>query len=772
MRLPLAPLVAALIPFAEAATAQERLSVLEEVIVTAQHREETAISTPISLFTMNTEQLEKQRVGSISDLNGLVPNLSIDSFPANNQTLRLFIRGVGLTDTQITQDPAVGVYLNGAYIARSAGLTFDVTELERIEVLRGPQGTLYGRNTTGGAIRLITKKPDIEALTADQTLSTGNNDLFSSKTSVNVPFAEKYATKLAYFYEDVDGFTNNDGPGGGFGDRKSEGFRLDFRADLSNTITLDYAYDNSKIRYYNYTAQAVIPRESGDGLSSVIGDIVISNDYIKYGSNRFSTLSTSVPLLPTDTKIDGHTLNTEWTINDRMTLHSITAWRELNDKTYTDFASGSTGEFRIDFNTAVLTGNGQDGNDTMYLPVVRPNLKQEQFSQEFQLVGSLNESIQYLAGLYYFWEKADENGQPLHHIFDVFPFPNTADGNTLYRLSSEYNEIENDALAIFTQFTWTPDILEQRLHLTLGGRYSQDSREARREVTDMTVLDLGTSIANLLPPSQFSANPDHDFDDASYTFISQYDLRDDFNVYAKYAGAYKSGGFNIRDPEEDGFNNGFKEEKLNAWEMGFKGEALDRRVRLSSAVFYQKFEDFQYNFQIPGTISGTRVFNIDNGEMSGVELEVMALPTTGLLLQLSYAYLDSKLDDVDNPFTGQIEGASFGNAPENTYSFIAAYTFPNTAVGVVNANASYNYVDKRNVESETTYRDAYDLINARVSLSEIPGLGGQWEIALWGKNLADNDYVAFALDNLPQASRAVIWGDGRSYGLDVTYRYR
>ncbi|MEZ5502377.1 MAG: TonB-dependent receptor [Halioglobus sp.] len=763
MRLPIAVLVVATAPLAQSALAQGRETMLEEVLVTAQHRTESAMSTPISLFTMSTDQLEKQRVGSISDLNGLVPNLAIDNFPANNQTLRLFIRGVGLSDTQITQDPAVGVYLNGAYIARSAGLTFDVADLERIEVLRGPQGTLYGRNTTGGAIKLITRKPDLENLAVDQTLSAGNNSLFSSKTSVNVPFAQKYATKLAYFYQDVDGFTNNDGPGGGFGDRKSEGFRLDFRADLSDAVTLDYGYDNSRIKYYNYTAQAVLPRESGSGLLSIIGDI--ASNYIQYSSNRFSTLATSVPLEPTDTTIAGHTVNVEWTINDKMTLHSITAWRELQDKTYTDFASGSTEQFRIDFNTAVL-GAGA-GDEKLVLPLVRPDLKQQQFSQEFQLLGNFNDSLEYLAGLYYFWEDAKEDGQPLHHIFDAYPFGT----GTIYDLSAEYNKIENSALAFFTQFTWTPDVLERRLHLTLGGRYSSDSREADRQVTDEVVLDNVTSVTNVLPPSYFSANPDHDFDDTSFTFITEYDLQEQFNVYAKYAGAYKSGGFNIRDPEEEGFSNGFKEEKLNAVEIGFKGEALDRRVRLSSAVFYQKFEDYQYNFQIPGTISGTRVFNIDNGEMSGIELEVMAIPTTGLLLQLSYAYLDSKLDDVDNPFTGQVESASFGNAPKHTYSVVVGYTFPATSIGVVNANTSYNYVGKRDPQSETTYRDAYDLINARVALTEIPGLGGQWEVALWGKNLADNNYEAFTLDNLPQASRAVIWGDGRSYGLDVTYHY-
>lgn len=766
MRLHSAVMVIALIATTPSAMSQGRANALEQVLVTAEYRTESAMSTPISLVTLSREQLEKQRISSISDLNGLIPNLNIDNFPSNNQTLRLFIRGVGLTDTQITQDPAVGVYLNGAYIARSAGLAFDVAQLERIEVLRGPQGTLYGRNTTGGAIKLITKKPDLKALSAEQTLSAGNNSLFSSKTSLNLPFADKYAAKLAYFYEDVDGFTNNNGPGGGFGDRKSEGFRLDFRADFSDRLTLNYGYDHSKIQYYNYTAQAVTPRSSGDGLLSIVGDIVVDNGYVKYGSNRFSELATSVPLLPTDTRIDGHTMNIEWAINDNLALRSITAWRELRDKTYTDFASGSTEQFRIDFNSAVIGADA--GDQRMDLPVVRPHLKQEQFSQEFQLLGSINDSIDYLAGLYYFWEQGKENAQPLHHVFDAYPFGNNG---TLYNLSSQYNEIENDALALFAQLTWTPSVLDRRLHFTVGGRFSRDSREARREVTDSTVLDLDTTVVNFLPPTVFSANPDQDFDDTSFTLIAEYDVQQDLNVYFKYAGTYKSGGFNIRDPDEEGFSNGFKEETLNAAELGLKGEGLDRRIRLSSAVFYQKFEDYQYNFQIPDTISGTRVFNIDNGEMSGVELELLALPTTGLVLQASYAYLHSKLDDVQNPFTGETENADFDNAPRHTYSLVVDYTFAPTSFGIVNANASYNYVGKRNENHEFIYRDAYDLINARIALTEIPGAGGQWEVAVWGKNLADTDYEAFALDNLPQASRAVIWGDGRGYGLDVSYHY-
>ena len=202
-------------------------------------------------------------------------------------------------------------------------------------------------------------------------------------------------------------------------------------------------------------------------------------------------------------------MNVDWTIQDRLSLRSITAWRELHDKTYTDFSSGASEGFRIDFNTAVLGANA--GEARLDLPVTRPNLKQKQFSQEFQLMGSIGDSVDYLAGVYYFWEKADEDARPLHHIFSAFPFGS----GTVYNLSAEHNRIENDALAIFSQFTWTPNTPEERLHLTLGGRISRDSREAERQVTDWTVIDQDTSLSTLLGPNEFSANPDRDFDDTS-----------------------------------------------------------------------------------------------------------------------------------------------------------------------------------------------------------------------------------------------------------------
>ncbi|MDX1735178.1 MAG: TonB-dependent receptor, partial [Halioglobus sp.] len=476
-------------------------------------------------------------------------------------------------------------------------------------------------------------------------------------------------------------------------------------------------------------------------------------------------LSTTVPLLPTDTGIDGHTLNVEWAVNDSTTLRSITAWRELQDKSYLDFSSGSAEGFRIDFNAAVIGANA--GAQRLDLPASRPDLQQEQFSQEFQLLGDIGQSLQYMTGIYYFREEAEESMMPTRHIFSAAPFA----GGTIYNIGTEYNEIDNDAWAFFSQMTWTPDILDRRLHLTLGWRHSEDSRDAVRRVTDQTVLDLDTAVSDVLPPSVFAVDTGDDYSDDSFTFIAEFDWTEDLNVYAKLAEAYKSGGFNIRDPDEEGFADGFEEEKLRAVEVGFKGDLL-RMLRFNAALFHQRFDDFQWNFQIPGTIQGTRVFNIDEGEMTGLELELMAMPLAGLFLQASYAYTDSELDDIFNPFTMELQTANFGNAPKHTYSLVMDYAFPGITIGELNLNASYNFVDDRERKSLTNYRHDYDLVNARLALSGVEAMNGEWTFALWGKNLQDSDYETFTLDNLPQADRAVIWGDGRSYGLDITYRYR
>ena len=291
---------------------------LEEVIVVAQRREESAQLTPVSLNSFDAAALDTLGITSIGDIRAQVPNFLIDQFPSSNQTLRLFIRGVGISDVQITQDPAVGVYLDGVYLARSTGLATEVADLQRIEVLRGPQGTLYGRNTTGGALNLVTVRPDLEVVGARLEAGGGNRDRLHMKASLNVPLGEHNAVKLAAVRDELDGFIDNGGSGGNFGDREATAYRFDWRWQPGALFTLDYAADWSDIESYNYTPQAVVPGEPSG--TPVDAAILSSRRFVPYGEDRFSRLSTSVPLLPNDTDIEGHALTLEWLLpsNERV----------------------------------------------------------------------------------------------------------------------------------------------------------------------------------------------------------------------------------------------------------------------------------------------------------------------------------------------------------------------------------------------------------------------------------------------------------------------
>lgn len=248
-----------------AAPAERDPSALEDIVVTAERRASTVQETPISIEAFNSEQLQLRGIEGLADLSSHVPSMTVEPFPTHNATLRLFIRGVGTSDAQVTQDPAVGVYLDGVYIARSVGLALDIADLERIEVLRGPQGTLYGRNTTGGAINLITRRPQPGAFSMQHSVTIGQRNFYLGKSTFNVPAGDDLAFKLALLGKLRDGFIENTGEGGDFGDRREAAARFDVRWLPADWLTVDYGYDWSDLEYYNYMFQAQLPPETFHG---------------------------------------------------------------------------------------------------------------------------------------------------------------------------------------------------------------------------------------------------------------------------------------------------------------------------------------------------------------------------------------------------------------------------------------------------------------------------------------------------------------------------
>ena len=818
--------------------AQSAPIALEEVIVTAQKKAESLQDTPISLTAFGAERLETDGISSLADIGSKVPSLTIEPFPINNTTLRIFIRGIGISDSQVTQDPPVGIYIDGVYVARATGTALDVAELERLEILRGPQGTLYGRNTTGGAVNLITKRPSVDAFEFKQKFVVGNRDLFTSKTSVNLPVTDTLAAKVAYLTTSQEGWLENTGPINDpsspgfvagdsedfFGSRDVQGVRLDLRWDVTDWMTVDYAYDYSDLTTVNTIYQPVTPPCGGDldscnkGQTEQIKESTSSRT--SYSDKREDELASSSPMQDSNTEIEGHSLTFAMDF-DTWQMKYIAAYRTLDDESYADLTGDGDPDFRLDSN--VYCGPAAQVAVGGCTPLVVPKISQDQTSHELQFTGDFADGrVEYIVGAYYFEENAQEDNSPLHHQLSA-PIDADPSGTTrIVNLLSQKYDVENESSALFGQFTWTPAILQDRLHLTFGYRHSEDSRFALKNQQDFIYIEsplllaLGGAaeasnpiLATLFGPAlglpssaerEFvNVEGDTDFSDDSFTFTVEFDVTDDINVYAKSVEAYKAGGFNTRDPQRDGsqgeasdgtdygfgFKEGFDSEKVQSYEIGVKSELMDRRLRLNGNLFYSEYTDIQLNQILTGTVADTKVSNAGEAEMQGMEMDITFLATRDILMLFNYAYLDTDVTKATSAATGEDISDSFVffSAPQHSYTLAVDWTITEGEWGRLNFNVSHNFMDERNGGSRSfnvakdgdksrgTFLDDYRLTNMRLGVTGMPLWGGVFQVAGWVKNVFDEEYHVTAIDNTPQIDRAVIWGEPRPYGLDFIYEY-
>jgi iron complex outermembrane recepter protein len=765
---------------------------LDPITVTAQKRVQSLQETPISIDVLNREKLELRGVGGLHDLAAQVPNLTVEPFPTHNATLRLFIRGVGPTDVQLTQDPAVGVYVDGVYVARAVGLALDVADLERIEVLRGPQGTLYGRNTTGGAINLVTRRPDPGAFSMTHRVTLGSRNQAIGRSSFNVPLTDELAVKLAVLGHVKDGFVENTGPGGDFGDREESAVRFDARW-IGDWLSADYAYERSDLRYYNYTYQNVVVSDNDKGQANLIVDYAHSQTL--YSGERLRALATTAPLEASGTKIQGHSLTLAAPLG-ALELKYIGAWRDLWDAEYQDLGGGlGSPSYRLDSHVydgpaAMVANNGQP------TPLVIPTVTQNQWTHELQLGGRIGESLQVLLGAFHFSEQGAEDRHRLNHQFSS----GIDAGNTtrLVQFVDLFWTIDNTALAGFGELTFTPEWLGRRTHWTAGYRHSEDRREALKYRTADNYVESGGG-ATLLSSGQpfFDVTASRKFRDDSFSLGAAFEATPDAHLYARAVEAYKSGGFNVRDPNVDGddgsgtpqtsdnneygfgFVDGFEPEKVRSYELGAKTEWLGRSVRLNAAAFYSDYRDLQINFLVSGSIGDTKVRNAGRAEMYGLELDATWRAAPGLAFTLAGALLEATVKEViDRNGNNVAHLFPFYSAPP--YSGVAAvdWEFWDLGWGALRAYLSYNAVGERGGLVITEERrgmtalPAYGLLNGRLVLQGVAFEGiGTLEFALWGRNLADEVYEISAIDNLPQSDRAVIWGEPRAVGLELGYRF-
>ena len=698
---------------------------LEEITVTARKIEERLQNTPVSVTVVTNETLNNLSMTSIGEIEAITPNLQFTSgFSGSSAGANFFIRGIGQLDFLSTSDPGVATFVDGVYLARTVGSAIDTADIERIEVLKGPQGTLFGKNTIGGAINITTAKPDNE-LRGYVEATAGNLGRFDGRFMANVPVSDTFFVKLSGVTRNNDGFQERIVDGVKLGDDDTVAGSLQARWIPSEDLEIILSTDVTR-RRANIAAHTATGVEPGvltgawEGLTGV--------DPLSFQPADDPQRVSATGIRPTDDlNVFGMSLTVNYSFGD-IDLKSISAYREMEAETGTDF-----------------DGTPIQWNDQLV------HQDQEQFSQEFQL-SQTTEDFKWVLGAYYLREDILEEIQNNFILFYITPpFADIGDGP----LSS--TDLKSDNFAVFGQGSYN---LTEQFSITLGARWTYE----KKNVAISGPFGLATGGDPLDVSGKESWN------NISPRVGIEYQANDDLLLYASATRGFKSGSFNGR-PDRNASFDPFDPEKVWAYEVGFKSEFADNRVRLNGAAFWTQYNDIQLVSALVDS-NGQPFFPVANAgdvDIKGFELELTAVPAEGLNVFANVGVTDEKwqtilpialvTDDTRLPFMSHFTGV-----------FGADYSVPVSDFGSVNFGANYSYrsgffVDTGN--SPFLKQEGYGLLDARIILQPE---SGNWQFKIWGKNLTDKSYVTWAQDLIPLGltHATSFFGRPREYG--VTFR--
>ncbi len=712
----LATAIAAALP--APALAQDEVAALGEIMVTARKREENLQDVPISVSAFSGETLEQMGVPDLVAIGQSVPNVTLEASRATNSTLTAFIRGVGQQDPVAGFEGGVGIYLDDVYLARPQGTVFEVYDVERIEVLRGPQGTLYGRNTIGGAVKYVTRRlPDQAEFGLRASVGTYSQFDVVGSAAVPVTDAFKIGGTIATFQR--DGFGTNLFTGAEQYNKDVSAGRLSFELTPSDNVFIrlagDYSIDNSANKDGHRLTVSSVP---GSGLP-ILSDVFDSRGGI-------TTIASSNHGLVQEVKQGGVALTIDWGINEQFAFKSVTAWRE--DKS----------EAPIDFDS--LPG------DLFDVPAVYENY---QLSHEFQ-VNYLGERMDGVFGLYYL----DANA---YDAFDVI-LGNLAGGAGV--TSFTLGDFDTKAWAAYADVSFD---LSDTVSASLGGRYTNDERDAR--VIRQTFIGKGSpyfgnttavSITVPLPGAIPEFNGSREDTDFSPRASLSFKPNGDHNLYASWSQGFKGGSFdprgNYRPPE---VREGFKPETVDAYELGWKATLAGGRFRSNIAVFFADYEDVQ----VPGSVAiDTNGDGIDDSfagsttnaakaEMKGAEFEGIVQFTDAFSATMAVGYIDAKYTEWFVAIAGVLTDVSgsrdIQNTPETSGNLALRYEWPLALWGSDGALALIGSVthrgDTQQFETPTPLLDqkAYQLYDASLVWTSNDR---RYQVGLHGKNLGNEEY--------------------------------
>lgn len=712
--------------------AQQKVDI-EEIIVTAEHREASLQDTEISMTAFSADAIDELGISNGLDLFGQAPNVNVQPYQGGRSGLSFSIRGIVNAETLITFDPGVSVYIDNVLIAKNVGSQLDVAELERIEILRGPQGTLYGRNTMGGAVNYITRKP-VDAFEAKVKTTVGDYGRWDVRGMANLPLlgsdnaAGELNLRVSAATINRDGIQENDlnGPGitDEFGTMDRQVGLVQLQLRPTDKLSVLYSYDITRIDEIPLVPWATVTSDVGAGPQFEAFVEPDESDYPESG--RFdATNNTSV------TDVDGHAVTLDWSLADNLSLISITGYREMEN-----------------YGAAESDGTPIPGLVTEDLQSL------ESLSQELRLVGG-SEKIDFTAGMF-LW---DEEG-------DVYNTVIAFGGPTPSNAVAKYT---NEAWAIYGQLTYH---VSEQLSVTGGARFTKEERTMNKAnlsaLRDKPIYYDGYVNEPGVDPDNIFPKASKDFDNTSWLLSVGYDWTDNIMTYGKISTGFQSGGFNVRDTRKAAFTEGFDDETLTSYEVGIKS-TLNKRVVLNAAAFLGDYEDKQVNVFDEDTLGNVRQ-NADV-EIWGVELEVLANLTENWQLGLGYGHLNSdftKFNDLDGNDVS--DSSNFTYAPDNTANGHIAYQYP-FDVGMLRARLDWSYRDDMNFLApapEPNASEAFHLFNARVSLEQIEGpKDTQMRVSFWAKNLTDEGYWTSGVNVLNSLGLAFnLWGEPRTMGVD------
>ncbi|MGD2129127.1 MAG: TonB-dependent receptor [Lysobacterales bacterium] len=745
---------------------------LEEVIVTAEKRAQSIQDVPLSVAAISGDDVVVGKVTGLNDIAFETPGLTFNQFNVGEP--RIYIRGIGNSSDSAASDPAVGVFLDEVYIGRTGGIGFDLFDLERIEILRGPQGTLYGKNTNGGAINIVTSRPSQERQTKF-SLSLGNYNMKHVQALVNGGLSDTIAGKFVVSWKQRDGFGRNvitDGEiktlgslanspiigpsigAAGSGDKLDDAENLSLRGqllfDISERTTLllgaDYSKDqsNGSCRHLQHLDQAI----QGLGAFWLLG---MSEAYKEDDRNCATQFDTEQ-----EREITGAMARLQSDF-DWATLTSITAWRK-SDYTLVDDLTGLPLNdldapsppglpFPLSLPGVFTTPeNVIDGSDE----------EASQFSQEFRLTGTTG-NFDWVAGAFYMKEDVERSEEFYTQYSTLLQFLGLAPiGDVLFTQDNT-----TTSKALYGQADWH---FTDQWTFTYGLRWSDDKKEILQNAIDLLGTGFPTGVPLILPEFPAPVSASKSWSEVTNKFSLSYQPNDGLMFYATWAEGFKSGAFPSQTNTPTVAGLSVDPEIVTNREVGMKSTFWGNRAQFNVTYYDMDYDDLQV-FELNSSL--LLVLGSAQAESKGLDVEFNLLATDALRISTSYNYSDAKYTDFINASGVDVSGNDMIFAPDSAFAINADYTFELGDAGSLLFNVDYNwkddyFTDARNFEK--TRQEAVGFLGARAGWTS---RDGAWMVTLWGKNLTDEQQIANQIVD-PTAITSDMYMPPRTYGVTVT----